>query len=93
MTWNKVTEVLPPLGRDLLVWTGRYMLVSDAFIYDTEYIMGLKDMMGMEYCAMLTKSKGYFQEFGEKHYFDDPDVYWMELPMAPGTPILGGQTK
>lgn len=80
VVWNKITEVLPEAGREYLVWTGRGMLVSDADFYDEEFLCRIPQSMVEEY----KKSKGYFQEFGHKYYFDDEGVYWSELPLAPG---------
>lgn len=74
--WNKVTEVLPPEGRDLLVWTGQYMIVSDAYYF---ILSNYQDADRVR----LTKIKGKFQEFGRNYYFDNPKVFWAELPKPP----------
>lgn len=86
MKWNKVTDVLPPEGRDLLVWTGTYMFVSDAFYFTDEH----RENAPEDVTAYMAKSKGHFQEFGHKSYFDDRKVYWAELPKPPPDDIICG---
>jgi len=91
MKWNRVTEVSPPEGRDLLVWTGHYMMVSNAYYYTAEQrkeyanlaidsrISGINEQNKLH----MINCRGRFVEFGANHYFDDPKVYWAELPEGP----------
>jgi hypothetical protein len=85
MKWNKVTEVLPPDGTDVLVWTGTRFIVSYAEYYGIEELS--KNMVGQrhaeEIIASAKKAQGKFREFGGSYYFDDPKVYWAELPTKP----------
>ena len=85
MNWNQVTKVLPPEGRDVLVWTGHYTFVATAHIYSEEEFTRWKeqDKMDDEYMDMVRKSKGKFNDFGQSFYFDDEMIYWMELPQLP----------
>lgn len=91
--WNKVTENSPPEGRDLLVWTGHYMMVSEAYYYDEKARRMYADMVldprvfnGSEKERLhYMNCRGYFQEFGHKSYFDNPKIYWAELPNPPET--------
>lgn len=89
--WNNVVEVPPPEGRDLLVWTGHYMIVSEAHYYD--------EQTRKDYAALaidgrfanwtekdrnhMINCRGRFIEFGTNHYFDNPRVFWTELPEKP----------
>lgn len=76
--WNKVTEVLPIEGREYLVWTGQHMFVSTAEFFGE---------LPPEYDSLKEarkELKGCFPEFGSKCYFNDDNVYWSELPLAPG---------
>lgn len=84
--WNRVTEKLPEQGRDYLVWTGSRMIVSDAHFYDIEKSRQLvsEGIVDKKWLQDIINSKGKFEEFGSKYYFDDPDIYWSELPLAPG---------
>ncbi len=80
--WNKITEVLPVEGKDYLVWSGHYMFVSTADFYHEEDLLQSGASAGM--VSRYKNIKGYFSEFGNKSYFDDPKVYWAELPPPPG---------
>lgn len=82
--WNKVAKLLPPKGKDLLVWTGHHMYVSGAFFYTESYFDTIKEHHIPEtFIENLRDAKGHFEEFGQKHYFDDEKVYWAELPQPP----------
>jgi hypothetical protein len=80
MKWNRVTEVLPPKDVDLLVWSGYSMFVSKAEYYNME---DLKQWLHPNDLPMFEQSKGRFSEFGQKVYFDNPNIFWMELPEPP----------
>jgi hypothetical protein len=89
--WNNVTEIPPPKGRDLLVWTGSYMIVADADYYDEKSLKDNADIVNSPHLQLSERDKlhflnckGRFVEFGKKHYFDNPKVWWSELPLAPG---------
>lgn len=77
--WTKVTEQLPEEGKEYLVWTGHEMLVSVAEFYDEDTYK----YVPVEHHESLRKSKGYFAEFGSKHYFDDKELQYTELPKPP----------
>jgi hypothetical protein len=79
--WNKVTEVEPEVGKDYLVWNGSYMFVSSAEFYNREEL--LHHGAGDDLIDTLMAAKGYFAEFGQKHYFDEENIYWAELPTPP----------
>ena len=93
MKWFSTTEKLPAHDGEVLVWTGSYFIVSAAYVYTpeqraeyAEWIKDPKPFMG----HFTDKDKkhflectGYFEEFGQKHYFDNPKVMWQELPEKP----------
>jgi hypothetical protein len=81
--WNRVVDLAPEQDQECLVWTGRYMFVSRANVFSAEEILALKEIMGVEYAMMVRKSKGQFSDIGMKYYFDDPDIFWTELPNPP----------
>lgn len=89
--WNKVTELPPPEDIDLLVWTGSYMIVSSAHYYSEKQRKDYADMaIACSFMVLSEREKlhymncrGRFIEFGTNHYFDDPKVYWAELPSPP----------
>lgn len=81
--WNQVTKVDPPKDRDLLVWTGTYMIVSDATYNDIGELVKT-GFFNDNAIKKFVDEKGYFNEFGSNYYFDDPKVMWAELPLAPG---------
>lgn len=91
MEWKNVTAFPPPEGRDLLIWTGHYMIVATADYYDDEQRKNYADLainpsfanLSEKYKLHLINCRGRFVEFGQNHYFDDPKVYWTELPDAP----------
>jgi len=80
MQWNRVTEKPPIEGKDYLVWTGYCMIVATAEYYNIEEMLNHYEP---ELVQEITSSKGYFAEIGEKHYFDNPRVFWAELPEGP----------
>lgn len=92
VNWNKVTEVSPPEGRNLLVWTGKSMIVSEAHYYDEhtrrEYAALAADALSPWFSEKdrkhMINCTGRFMEFGASYCFDDPDVCWAELPLEPG---------
>lgn len=93
MEWKKVTENYPPEGVDLLVWTGHYMIVSEAHYYDEQERKMYSDMVldprvfkgSQKERLHYMNCAGRFSEFGTNHYFDNPKVYWAELPKPPET--------
>lgn len=98
--WKRAIYHLPPEGIDLLVcYHGGHMMVSAAEYYSEES----KDIFRQLVKEGKMKAEdaeclGKFSEFGQKVYFDDPDVYWMELPDPPKeinelTPIQGKQME
>ncbi len=91
MEWNQVTKVPPPEGRDLLVWTGNSMIVSEAHYYDERARRDYAELaIKCSFAVLSEKEKlhymnctGRFSEFGGNYYFDNPKVYWAELPEPP----------
>ena len=84
MRWIKVTDQLPEDGKSYLVWNGHYMFVSEATIFIHDRLGDLASFMGQQWVDDLVfKSKGQFEEFGSKLYFDNPKVYYTELPNPP----------
>lgn len=93
MKWFKATEKLPAHNGDVLVWTGGYFIVSAAHIYSEEersvfaswvshplpFMQNMTDKEKQHYL----NCPGYFEEFGQKHYLDNPKVMWQELPEKP----------
>lgn len=91
MKWNKVTDKMPQKGQQVLVYTRGIMFVAEADVYSE------KDREQMRVWANDPKfhggnqairehwrtCKGAFKDIGMSYYFDDPQVYWMELPEAP----------
>lgn len=98
MKWHKVTENMPPEGQDLLVWTGHYMIVASADYYSDESRKNYANLAIDSRMAFSEKEKlhlincrGRFSEFGQNHYFDNPKVYWAELPAPPSDISLSVQ--
>lgn len=89
--WHRVTEHSPPEDRDLLVWTGHYMIVSSAHYYDDRQRKEYADLATGSHVLGLTEKdklhlincRGRFVEFCTNHYFDNPKVFWAELPKSP----------
>lgn len=78
--WNKVTDLLPEDGKNYLVWNGNLMVVGNAQFYSEDtYSLYASDIK-----EALTKIKGRFIGEMDKFYFNDPNVFWAELPLAPG---------
>lgn len=90
--WNKITEKLPEDGKTYLVWTGHEMIVSMAHVYDAARRKELSDLaddpafvnQNEALKKSLKSATGKFADFGLHWYFDNPKIYWAELPLAPG---------
>lgn len=94
MSWTKCVDSIPPEGKDYLVWTGKSMIVSEPTIYTPDQIEEFLKLAENTYFVQTEEQKnswikhykeckGYFQEFGQKYYFDDPKIQWAELPQPP----------
>lgn len=83
--WKRAVYNLPPKDKSLLVcYAGGHMMVSVAEYYNEES----KDIFRQlakegKMTPEEAECEGRFSEFGQKVYFDDPEVYWMELPEPP----------
>ena len=82
--WQRIVDVLPEPNQECLVWTGHYMYVSGAHFHDQEMVAREEADIGKEWGEFMRASKGCFEEFGQKHYFDDKEVQWSPVPLAPG---------
>lgn len=92
VVWNRVTEKLPEDGKSYLVWTGSEMVISMAHVYDDKKKKEMCELADSDFMIHqdeklrdgLRNSKGKFADFGVHWYFDNPRVFWAELPLAPG---------
>jgi hypothetical protein len=91
MEWHKITEKIPENNKSYLVWTGKEMVVSRAHVYDSEYKKQLNEAADFNEkinrvpgsCDHMRVAVGKFADFGVHWYFDNPKVYWAELPEPP----------
>lgn len=85
MKWKKAIYHKPPADVDVLVcYRGGHMMVSAGHYYNDQSKQIFTQLVKegkME--QKVADCPGYFSEFGQKAYFDDEDVYWMELPEPP----------
>ena len=93
-TWKRITEYKPVPNQQVLVYDRGSMYVSSADFYD-EQTLAMYREMGMNQPRFLSDKDwrsqrdhylnclGCFSEFVQKSYFDDPKVFWMELPEEP----------
>lgn len=73
------------------MWTGHEMIVSTAEIYTPEdrerfreYVeQGAFKDPSESFKHSLLNNPGRFKDFGQSFYFDDPKVFWAELPKPP----------
>jgi hypothetical protein len=73
------------------VWTVREMVASMAHVYDAKHKKVLSEAADFNEkmngrpgsCDHLRVAKGKFADFGVHWYFDNPNVYWAELPEGP----------
>ena len=92
VVWNRVTEKLPEDGKDYLVWTGKEIVVSMAHVYDAKHKQELSEAADLHEKINgrpgshdhMRRSIGKFADFGVHWYFDNPKIFWAELPLAPG---------
>jgi len=91
--WNRIADAKPKADQEVLVWTGRGMIVSAANFYNeeqkAEFASWVTDDQNSPFTMREEDKKhyleceGYFEEFGQKYYFDDPKLFWQELPRKP----------
>lgn len=92
VVWTRVVDRLPENDKSYLVWTGKEMVVSCAHVYDDAHKKQLSEAADLHekingkpgsHNHMRTAT-GKFADFGVHWYFDNPNVYYAELPLAPG---------
>jgi hypothetical protein len=83
VNWKRITEVLPEPGQECLVFNRGAMFVSSADFYDVAMLEALHKDANPDIFNSLKMVKGRFHDFGSNAYFNDPEVFWAELPAPP----------
>lgn len=88
--WYRITVKQPKHDRQVLVWTGHHMFVARAVVYDTNKKAWYDDPEititpeeKAKYRKIDKELTGSFNDMGEHFYFNNPKIFWMELPKPP----------
>ena len=95
-TWKRITEIKPEPGQEVIVCVlypsgSTNMYISTADFYDERQRAEYRTMAESldpnnsmyRFKEHYLNCEGRFSEFGQNNYFDEKNVFWMELPEGP----------
>ena len=91
MKWYRTVDKLPENDKSYLVWTGQEFVVSRAHVYDDKKKKQMSELADADFIKFQNEEQrerfrhttGKFEDFGVHWYFDNPKIYYTELPEPP----------